>query len=81
MPNAPVAGHMYAKPGTGASIDLLNGRLFFFQANYAGYMTTSHGKHVIIVVLTNNTPFPDNEKLGPILNAEAKIANAVYLVE
>ena len=54
QPKSPAAGHVFAKTGTYAVDDPLNQGLFVTAKGLAGYMTTSSGKQLIVVVYVNN---------------------------
>jgi PBP4 family serine-type D-alanyl-D-alanine carboxypeptidase len=79
QPQAPAAGHVFAKTGTFAVNDPLNRRLLVTGKGLAGYMTTARGERLAFAIYVNNVSVslaPDETKrvVGQALGEIAAMA-------
>ncbi len=76
---SPAAGHVFAKTGTFASEDLLNGHLMLEGKGLAGYTTTPAGQHLAFALYLNHLETGDDKTLTQISGeALGAIAAAAY---
>ena len=62
---SPAAGHVFAKTGTFAVDDPLNGRLLVTGKGLAGYITSAQGERLVVAIYVNNVSVstaPDDVK-------------------
>lgn len=81
--NSPAAGHVFAKTGTFASMDMLNHRLMLNGKGLAGYMTTLQGQHLAFALYVNHVALPldkPNAAQETAGQALGEIAAAAYLL-
>lgn len=60
-PNSPAAGHVFAKTGTVAGLDLLNDRIFLTAHTLAGYIDTEDGRRLAFTLFMNHAGVDDIE--------------------
>ena len=58
QPDAPAAGHVFAKTGTLAGYDALNRKMLVTAKGLGGYMTTPSGRRYALSVYVNNVAVP-----------------------
>jgi N-acyl-D-amino-acid deacylase len=81
--NSAAAGHVHAKTGTFAVYDALNKDLMVSGKGLAGYMDTSTGHRLIVVLYVNEVAVPADPEAAQKLVGEAlgEIASAAYDAE
>ena len=81
QPNAPAAGKVFAKTGTYQVPDPLNRRTIVTGKGFAGYLTTSSGRRLVICLYANRVPRPSDAPGGAALEVGqvlGEIANAAW---
>ncbi|MCL5773712.1 MAG: D-alanyl-D-alanine carboxypeptidase/D-alanyl-D-alanine-endopeptidase [Firmicutes bacterium] len=77
--NSPVRGMVYAKTGTIAAEDLLNGRGMLGAKALAGYMTASSGRKLIIAIYVNNVPIYSFDDVMMVGKDLGRICEIIYV--
>ena len=74
------AGHVFAKTGTFASEDKLNGKGMLNAKGLAGYITTKSGERLVFAAYVNHVALPDDPEAAQRLGGQAlgEIAGAAY---
>jgi PBP4 family serine-type D-alanyl-D-alanine carboxypeptidase len=74
------AGHVFAKTGTFASEDKLNGKGMLNAKGLAGYITTKSGERLVFAAYVNHVALPDDPEAAQRVGGQAlgEIAGAAY---
>jgi PBP4 family serine-type D-alanyl-D-alanine carboxypeptidase len=74
------AGHVFAKTGTFASEDKLNGKGMLNAKGLAGYITTKSGERLVFAAYVNHVALPDDPEAAQQVGGQAlgEIAGAAY---
>lgn len=73
------AGHVFAKTGTFAGSDLLNGSLMLIGKGLAGYTTTKDGRRLAIAFYVNRVELQDDRVAAKVAGqALGELASAAY---
>jgi D-alanyl-D-alanine carboxypeptidase/D-alanyl-D-alanine-endopeptidase (penicillin-binding protein 4) len=80
QPEAPGAGHVFAKTGTYSDSDLLNGgHTILTGKGLAGYTTTTDGRKYAFAFYINNVELPDDASVSKMAGqALGEMASALY---
>ena len=78
--NSPAAGHVFAKTGTFASEDKLNGKGMLNAKGLAGYVTTKSGERLVFAAYVNHVALPQDPDAAQRVAGQAlgEIAGAAY---
>ena len=80
QPDAPAAGHVFAKTGTLANYDALNRKMLVTAKGLGGYMTTPSGRRYALSVYVNNVAVPlDQDAITRIVGqALGEVVSVAY---
>ncbi|HEX4017189.1 MAG TPA: D-alanyl-D-alanine carboxypeptidase/D-alanyl-D-alanine-endopeptidase [Frankiaceae bacterium] len=78
VPKSPAAGHVFAKTGTLAGPDFLNGRPVLSTKALGGYIKTKDGRLLAFSLLVNNVPIQDVNDVLTINTDLGKIAALLW---
>ena len=77
--DTPAAGHVFAKTGTLAGRDLLNGKQLLIGKGLSGYTTTTSGQHLAFALYVNHVELADDRIVTEVAGqALGEIAGAAY---
>lgn len=77
LTKSPVAGHAQIKTGNRV-VSNGAGQINVLGNSLAGYVQTSHGRHVVLAIFVGNVPIPTSEAFLPIVAEQAEMIEAVY---
>lgn len=76
--DSPAAGKVFAKTGTYAWIDTINGRPLLKSKALAGAMTTASGRELLFAVFVNDTPMEPGETADRVGKVLGRLCEIVY---
>ncbi|NMB79902.1 MAG: D-alanyl-D-alanine carboxypeptidase/D-alanyl-D-alanine-endopeptidase [Methanomicrobiales archaeon] len=74
----PACGHVYAKTGTNAGYDLMNGRPILYTKGLAGYIDTKSGRRVVFAEYARNVPYSDLNDMMAVGADLGSVAGLIY---
>jgi serine-type D-Ala-D-Ala carboxypeptidase/endopeptidase (penicillin-binding protein 4) len=74
----PVAGHAQIKTGNRVVAGNGAGQINVLGNSLAGYVTTSHGRRVVLAIAVGNVPIKTPEGFFGVVNDQAEMIEAVY---
>jgi D-alanyl-D-alanine carboxypeptidase len=74
----PVAGHAQIKTGNRVVAGNGAGQINVLGNSLAGYVTTSHGRRVVLAIAVGNVPIKTPEGFFSVVNDQAEMIEAVY---
>lgn len=77
LSNAPVAGHAQIKTGNRV-VNNAAGQINVLGNSLAGYVETSHGRRVVLMIVVGNVPIPTSDAFESIVAQQAQMIEAVY---
>ncbi|MBI4322230.1 MAG: D-alanyl-D-alanine carboxypeptidase/D-alanyl-D-alanine-endopeptidase [Chloroflexi bacterium] len=77
-PDSPISGKLLAKTGTHGIIDEAGMRILILSRGLAGYLTTSSGRGLIVVVYLNNIGVTSMEDWTAVMKKHGSIFEAIY---
>ena len=75
--HAPVAGHAQIKTGNRV-VNNAAGQINVLGNSLAGYVETSHGRRVVLMIVVGNVPIPTSDAFESIVDQQAQMIEAVY---
>ena len=77
LSDEPVAGHAQIKTGNRVVVNGA-GQINVLGNSLAGYVQTSHGRHVVLAIFVGNVPIQTAEGFFPVVDDQARMIQAVY---
>jgi D-alanyl-D-alanine carboxypeptidase/D-alanyl-D-alanine-endopeptidase (penicillin-binding protein 4) len=77
LDHSPVAGHAQIKTGNRV-VNNAAGQINVLGNSLAGYVETSHGRHLVLMIVVGNVPIQTPEAFEGIVSQQAQMIEAVY---
>lgn len=77
--DSPARGKVFAKTGTNAWLDTLNGRMLLKSKTLAGSMTTQSGRELLFALFVNDTPLEPGEPASRVGKVLGRVCEIVYV--
>ena len=76
--NTPGAGKVYAKPGTGVSMNFATGKFFLITQALGGYIEGQDGHLIAYMLAVNNGKMPEIDDIFAIFEDVSVLSNMIY---
>jgi D-alanyl-D-alanine carboxypeptidase/D-alanyl-D-alanine-endopeptidase (penicillin-binding protein 4) len=76
--NIPAAGKVRAKPGTGVSFNLAEGKFFLITQALGGYVEGKNGHFYAYMLVINNAKMPKINDIFPIFEDLGQLSGMIY---